>query len=89
MLILSVQYKMQHALFIVFSGGSRRLPHPQKDQNFLNFVQFFWKFWQNCMLMPQRVSAPPMTAGPTTGFTLSIVQLVCVNRHSLSSDWFI
>ena len=33
---------------------------PLSDQNFLNFMQFFWKIWQICILTPPswRVGAP-------------------------------
>ena len=52
---------------LLYSGGSRGgtplhtcLFYPPTAQNFLNFMQFFRKFWQNHMLEPppRRVGAP-------------------------------
>ena len=38
---------------------------PPTAQNFLNFMQFYWKIWLNCILAPPpRGSAPPPTATP-------------------------
>ena len=41
---------------------------PPTDQNFLNFMQFFGKIWQICMLVPPPEGvAPPPTRNP--GYT--------------------
>ena len=44
-------------------GGALGAP-PPTDQNFLNFMQFFGKTWQICMLVPppRRILDPPLRA---------------------------
>ena len=52
----------------VYSGGSKGgTPgmHSPMDQNFFNFMQYFGKIWQICMLAPPPEGlAPPPTRNP-------------------------
>ena len=51
-------------LTCITSGGSKGGAHPT-GQNFLNFMQFFGKIWQICMLAPSPGGlAPPPTRNP-------------------------
>ena len=56
MFVLQNQWQIQ---------GGRPGPAPPTDQNFLNFMQFFEKIWQICMLGPPPEGlAPPPTRNP-------------------------
>ena len=71
----------------VISGRSRgHSQHvPPMAQNFLNFLQFFGKFWQNCRLMPHPgwlVPPPTGNPGSAPGYSLDS------SMHKLQSkDW--
>ena len=43
-------------------GGAPGMRSPRMAQNVLNFMQFYWKIWQNCMLAPP---PPPQGCQPT------------------------
>ena len=63
-------YKVWHTALKFFPtpvADPRGAPGPPPtDQNFLNFMQFFGKIWQTCMLAhpPPRGLAPPPTGNP-------------------------
>ena len=42
--------------------GAPGMRSPRMAQNVLNFMQFYWKIWQNCMLAPP---PPPQGCQPT------------------------
>ena len=61
-----------------------------KAQNFLNFMQFFGKFWQNCMLAPRRVGAPPteiLGSAPGKNKSLSYVLQYHLFSQKKMGEW--